>query len=137
MLLAAVFGAVAVEVFLVRDGNSGERVGHRIGLNPGYLLPVPMAFDVALAWVLYGRCTAGLCCGVGMHAWNGECLLIVCGGAATGPASPLRLATAAAVLGCMAGLLSARSSSLSNHKMFTHVRAYRMGASQLAATVHS
>ncbi len=105
MLLAAVFGAVAVEVFpSYATAIPVSAWGIVLVSILGTLLPVPMAFDVALAWVLYRAgvpqaYVAALVCTLGVVSVYS--LFAV--GQQLGRRAPLRLATAAAVLGCMAG----------------------------------
>ncbi len=105
MLLAAVLGAVTVEVFpSYATAIPVSAWGIVVVAILGTLLPVPMAFDVALAWVLYRAgvpqaYVAALVCTLGVVSVYS--LFAV--GQQLGRRVPLRLATAAAALGCMAG----------------------------------
>lgn len=105
MLLAAVLGAVTVEVFpSYATAIPVSAWGIVVVSILGTLLPVPMAFDVALAWVLYRAgvpqaYVAALVCTLGVVSVYS--LFAV--GHQLGRCVPLRLATAAAALGCIAG----------------------------------
>ena len=105
MLLAAVLGAVTVEVFpSYATAIPVSAWGIVVVAILGTLLPVPMAFDVALAWVLYRAgvpqvYVAALVCTLGVVSVYS--LFAV--GQQLGRRVPLRLATAAAALGCIAG----------------------------------
>jgi uncharacterized membrane protein YraQ (UPF0718 family) len=105
MLLAGVFGAVMVEVFpSYATAIPVSAWGIVAVAILGTLLPVPMAFDVALAWVLYRAgvppaYVAALVCTLGVVSVYS--LFAV--GQQLGPRVPLRLATAATALGCIAG----------------------------------
>ncbi len=105
MLLAAVLGALAVQVI---PSYATDIPATALGIIAvaalGTLLPVPMAFDVALAWVLYRAgvplpYVAALACTLGVVSVYS--LFAV--GQQLGRAVPLRLAGAAAALGCVAG----------------------------------
>ncbi len=107
MLLAAVLGAVTVEVFpSYATAIPVSAWGIVVVAILGTLLPVPMAFDVALAWVLYRAgvppaYVASLVCTLGVVSVYS--LFAV--GQQLGRGVPLRLATAVAALGCIAGFV--------------------------------
>jgi hypothetical protein len=105
MLLAAVLGALAAELV--------PAYGTHLPVSPigvvavavlGTLLPVPMAFDVGLAWVLYhagvpAAYVATLLCTLGVVSIYSLTAL----GQQLGRAAALRLAGAVAALGAIAG----------------------------------
>jgi uncharacterized membrane protein YraQ (UPF0718 family) len=105
MLLAAVIGAVTVEMFpSYATAIPVSAWGVVVVAILGTLLPVPMAFDVALAWVLYRAgvpqaYVAALVCTLGVV--SAYSLFAV--GQQLGRRVPLRLASATAALGCIAG----------------------------------
>ncbi len=105
MLLAAVLGALAVQTIpSYATAIPATALGIVLVAVLGTLLPVPMAFDVALAWVLYRAgvplpYVAALACTLGVVSVYS--LFAV--GQQLGRAVPLRLAGAAAALGCLAG----------------------------------
>lgn len=105
MLLAAVIGAVTVEIFpSYATAIPVSAWGVVVVAILGTLLPVPMAFDVALAWVLYRAgvpqaYVAALVCTLGVVSVYS--LFAV--GQQLGRRVPLRLASATAALGCIAG----------------------------------
>lgn len=107
MLLAAVLGALAVQLIpSYATAIPATALGVIAVAVMGTLLPVPMAFDVALAWVLYRAgvplpYVAALACTLGVVSVYS--LFAV--GQQLGRAVPLRLAGAAAGLGCLAGFL--------------------------------
>ena len=74
MLLAAVLGAAAAELIPAYGTHIGVTVWSVILVAIlGTFLPVPMALDVALAYVLYRRRGAGaLCGGAAVHAGPGQ-----------------------------------------------------------------
>jgi hypothetical protein len=110
MLLAAFLGALAAETipaYATRLPVSG--LGILAVAILGTLLPVPMAFDVGLAWVLYHAgvpvsYVAALLCTLGVVSVYSLSAL----GQQLGRAVPLRLAGAVALLGSLAGVLFLR-----------------------------
>jgi uncharacterized membrane protein YraQ (UPF0718 family) len=108
MLLAAVLGAAAVEMIPAYGTNlpvSG--LGIVAVAIFGTLLPVPMAFDVALSWVLYRAgvpvpYVAALLCTLGVVSVYSLTAM----GQQLGRAVAMRLAATVAVLGSMAGLVA-------------------------------
>lgn len=107
MLLAALLGALAVQTIpSYATGIPATALGIIAVAVLGTLLPVPMAFDVALAWVLYRAgvplpYVAALACTLGVVSVYS--LFAV--GQQLGRAVPLRLAGAAAALGSVAGFV--------------------------------
>jgi uncharacterized membrane protein YraQ (UPF0718 family) len=107
MLLAAVLGAVAAELVPVYGTHLPVSIFGIFAVAIfGTLLPVPMAFDVALAYVLYRAgvptpYVAALLCTLGPISIYSLTAL----GQQLGRRAPLRLAAAIAVLGSLAGIL--------------------------------
>ena len=107
MLLAAVLGALAAEAIPAYGTHLPVSVLGVAGVAIfGTLLPVPMAFDVGLAWVLYHAgvptCyVAALLCTLGPVSVYSLAAL----GQQLGRAVPVRLAAMTAMLGMVAGLL--------------------------------
>ncbi len=107
MLLAAVLGAIAVEMIPAYGTHLPVSVLGIVALAIlGTLLPVPMAFDVALAWVLYRAgvpvpYVATLLCTLGLVSVYSLFAL----GQQLGRSVPLKLAGTVAALGTAAGLL--------------------------------
>jgi uncharacterized membrane protein YraQ (UPF0718 family) len=106
MLLAAVLGAAAVEM-IPAYGTKLPVSGLGIVAVAifGTLLPVPMAFDVALSWVLYRAgvpvpYVAALLCTLGVVSVYS----LMAMGQQLGRAVAVRLAATVAVLGSLAGL---------------------------------
>ncbi|MBV8436100.1 MAG: hypothetical protein JOY95_01130, partial [Silvibacterium sp.] len=107
MLLAALIGGLAAEAIPAYGTRLPVSVLGVVGVAVlGTVLPVPMAFDVGLAWVLYRSgvpppYVAALLCTLGpVSAYS---LLAL--GRQLGSSVPLKLAAATAVLGTVAGLL--------------------------------
>jgi hypothetical protein len=107
MLLAALIGGLAAEAIPAYGTHLSVSVLGVIGVAVlGTVLPVPMAFDVGLAWVLYRSgvpvpyVTALLCTLGPVSAYS---LLAL--GKQLGRDVPLKLAGATAFLGSVAGLL--------------------------------
>jgi len=107
MLLAALIGGLAAEAIPTYGTQLHVSVLGVIGVAVlGTVLPVPMAFDVGLAWVLYRSgvptpYVAALLCTLGpVSAYS---LLAL--GKQLGRDVPLKLAGATALLGSVAGLL--------------------------------
>lgn len=107
MLLAAILGALAAETIPAYGTHLPvSAFGVLVVAVVGTLLPVPMAFDVGLAWVLYRAgvpsCyVAALLCTLGPVSVYSLSAL----GQQLGRAVPLRLAGVTALLGTAAGLL--------------------------------
>jgi uncharacterized membrane protein YraQ (UPF0718 family) len=106
MLLAALIGALAAETIPAYGTHLPVSVFGIIAVAIlGTVLPVPMAFDVGLAWVLYRSgvptpYVAALLCTLGpVSAYSLMAL-----GKELGPSVPLKLAAATAFLGIVAGL---------------------------------
>ena len=107
MLLAAVLGALAVETIpSYATAIPATAWGVVVVAVLGTLLPVPMAFDVALAWVLY-RAGVPLCYVAALACTLGVVSVysLFAVGQQLGRAVPLRLAGLAAALGCVAGFV--------------------------------
>src|SRR5262249_22539014 len=107
MLLAALIGGLAAEAIPAYGTGLPVSVLGVIGVAVlGTVLPVPMAFDVGLAWVLYrsgvpAPYVAALLCTLGpVSAYS---LLAL--GKQLDRSVPLKLAGATALLGSAAGLL--------------------------------
>ena len=107
MLLAALIGGLAAEAIPAYGTHLPVSVLGVIGVAVlGTVLPVPMAFDVGLAWVLYrsgvpAPYVAALLCTLGpVSAYS---LLAL--GKQLGRDVPLKLAAATAFLGSVAGVL--------------------------------
>jgi len=107
MLLAAFLGALAAELIPAYGTHLPVSVFGVIGVAIlGTLLPVPMALDVALAYVLYGAGTpapyvVALLCSLGPVSIYSLSAL----GQQLGRRSSLRLAVATAFLGSVAGFV--------------------------------
>jgi uncharacterized membrane protein YraQ (UPF0718 family) len=107
MLLAALLGAIAVEMIPAYGTHLPVSVLGIVALAIlGTLLPVPMAFDVALAWVLYRAgvpvpYVATLLCTLGVISVYSLFAM----GQQLGRSVPLKLGGAVAALGTAAGLL--------------------------------
>lgn len=107
MLLAAVLGAFAAEAVPAYGTHVPVSVLGVISVAVfGTMLPVPMALDVGLAWVLYHAgvplpYVATLLCTLGPVSVYSLSAL----GQQLGRGVPLRLATAVAALGSVAGLI--------------------------------
>jgi uncharacterized membrane protein YraQ (UPF0718 family) len=107
MLLAAVLGAIAAELIPVYGTHLPVSIFGIIAVAIfGTLLPVPMAFDVALAYVLYHAgvptpYVAALLCTLGPISIYSLSAL----GQQLGRRAPLRIAAATAALGSLAGIL--------------------------------
>ncbi len=107
MLLAAVLGALAAELVPAYGTHLPvSALGVVAVAALGTLLPVPMAFDVGLAWVLYRAgvppaYVTTLLCTLGVVSIYSLTAL----GQQLGRAAALRLAGAVAMLGAIAGVL--------------------------------
>ena len=107
MILAALLGATAVELIPAYGTHLPVSIiGIVLIAILGTLLPVPMAFDVALAFVLYRAgvpvpYVATLLCTLGAVSVYSLFAL----GQQLGRAVPLKLAAATATLGIAAGVL--------------------------------
>ena len=105
MLLAAVLGALAAEVVPAYGTHLPvSALGVMAVAVLGTLLPVPMAFDIGLAWVLYragvpAAYVTTLLCTLGVVSIYSLTAL----GQQLGRAAALRLAGAVALLGAIAG----------------------------------
>jgi hypothetical protein len=105
MILAAVLGALAAELVPAYGTHLPvSAIGVLAVAVLGTLLPVPMAFDVGLAWVLYhagvpAAYVATLLCTLGVVSIYSLTAL----GQQLGRAAALRLAGAVAALGAIAG----------------------------------
>jgi len=108
MLLAAVLGAIAVELVPAYGTHLPVSLLGIVAVAIfGTLLPVPMAFDVALSWVLYRAgvpvpYVAALLCTLGAVSVYSLTAM----GQQLGRAVPLRLAAATASLGSVAGVVA-------------------------------
>ncbi len=107
MLLAALLGALAAEAIPAYATHLPVSIFGILAVAIlGTLLPVPMAFDVGLAWVLYHAgvpvsYVAALLCTLGVVSIYSLSAL----GQQLGRAVPLRLTAATAFLGWFAGML--------------------------------
>jgi uncharacterized membrane protein YraQ (UPF0718 family) len=108
MLLAALLGALAAETIPAYGTHLPVTlIGIAVVAILGTLLPVPMALDVALAYVLYRAGTplpyvAALLCTLGpVSVYSLSALGQQLGGKAS-----VRLAGAVALLGCLAGIVA-------------------------------
>jgi uncharacterized membrane protein YraQ (UPF0718 family) len=110
MLLAALLGALAAETIPAYATHLPVSVLGIVAVAIlGTLLPVPMAFDVGLAWVLYHAgvpvsYVVALLCTLGVISVYSLTAL----GQELGRAVPLRLAGATALLGSLVGVLFLR-----------------------------
>ncbi len=110
MLLAAVLGALAAELVPAYGTHLPVSVPGIIAVAVlGTLLPVPMAFDVGLAWVLYhagvpAAYVTTLLCTLGVVSIYSLSAL----GQQLGRAAVLRLAGAVALIGAIAGFFFLR-----------------------------
>jgi uncharacterized membrane protein YraQ (UPF0718 family) len=107
MLLAALLGAIAVELIPAYGTHLSVSVLGVVAVAIlGTLLPVPMAFDVGLAWILFRSgvptpYVAALLCTLGLVSVYSLFAL----GQQLGRAVPVRLAAVTAAIGVTAGLL--------------------------------
>jgi hypothetical protein len=107
MLLSALFGALAAELIPAYGTHTPVSVLGIIAVAIlGTLLPVPMAFDVGLAWVLYragvpAPYVATLLCTLGVISIYSLTAL----GQKLGPKSAVKLAGSVALLGGITGLV--------------------------------